>query len=142
MRIILGIFGCVLVLYLGHTIMLHEYKQSQAIKVLESKTLGMHEQAIAPPDPVFLKDTSAEYQAEVATAWEEARRLHEENEKKWLAKNPPVKKLFDADQGYDTAYVIQYLKENPIAGDCALVSIPDVVCTDFGERVVFPTSRK
>lgn len=72
---------------------------------------------------------------------DEARIAYEKGKTEWFAKNPPVKLLFDANRGYDTEYVIQYLKENPIAGDCALIWLKDVVCSDFGDKIYFPTSR-
>src|SRR3990167_5107165 len=61
----------------------------------------------------------------------EKEKIHAEfeaNKAKWLAENPPVKRLFDGNKIYDNNYVIEYLKENKIGGHCALVWRPDVVC--------------
>ena len=67
-------------------------------------------------------------------------REHEEARLLWLAENPPVEELFNVAMMYNTEYVIQYLRENKIAGHCALIWRPDVVCADFGS-LRFPTSR-
>ena len=70
-----------------------------------------------------------------------AKETYEAGRDKWLSENPPVKVLFDTERRTDTEYVIEYLRENPIAGDCALVWRQDVVCTDMRAGVVFPTER-
>lgn len=91
----------------------------------------------------YTYDRVPERTAEQKEADEEAARIAYENSvADWLAKNPPVKELFDMKRLHDTAYVIQYLKDNPIAGQCAMIFRTDVVCTDLGRAVIFfPTSR-
>lgn len=81
-----------------------------------------------------------EREAEIDAAHEESRRIHEEAKAKWFAQNPPVEVLFDDTRIRDMEYVTQYLIKNPIAGSCALVWIPDVVCIESG-MIKFPTSR-
>ena len=71
---------------------------------------------------------------------EKMRIQFEENKRRWLENNPPVEVLFDEDRIGDTDYIIQYLKDNPVVGSCALVWIKDVVCEDWG-KLVFPTER-
>jgi hypothetical protein len=68
---------------------------------------------------------------------------YEKSKADWLKANPAVKELFNEDKKNDTEYVIEYLKKNPIAGDCALVWRPDVVCASVsGASISFPTNRE
>ena len=70
-----------------------------------------------------------------------AKRLYDEARVKWLKENPPVDVLYVEKNGYNTEYVINYLKRNKISGHCALVWRPDVVCME-GFHIVFPSSRE
>ena len=70
---------------------------------------------------------------------EEYRLQFEENKRKWLKENPPVDFLFDANRIMDKDYVLNYLEQFPISGDCSLVWIQDVICWNGG--LVFPTER-
>lgn len=96
----------------------------------------VHVQMTAPQNPVAYWSRE-ENQEELKSIEVE----HNASKQKWLDANPPVHDLFDEDRTYDTAYVIEYLKENKISGHCALVWRPDVVCAENG-RIIFPTSRE
>lgn len=113
---------------------------------------GRNNSAIAPLDPdlAYLQREVMPPRENATPYWdrpenqEELKKIeadHEASKKKWLDENPPVRRLFDEDRISDTAYVIEYLKENKIGGHCALVWLPDVVCTDR-DSITFPTSRE
>jgi hypothetical protein len=75
----------------------------------------------------------------------DAKAEYEKAKAEWMAKNPPVKELFEPTRKREPGYAAAYLKENPIAGDCALVWYGDVVCTEISDEdsvvIRFPTTR-
>ena len=72
---------------------------------------------------------------------QESKRKYEESKNRWLKENPPVEFLFDAERRYDNDYVISYLEQFSIGGDCVLVWNQDVICWGFGDALKFPTKR-
>lgn len=72
---------------------------------------------------------------------QESKQQHEESKKRWLRENPPVEFLFKTDRRGDKDYVLWYLKQFSIGGDCALVWHPDVLCWDFQNGLRFPIKR-
>lgn len=106
----------------------------------------------APLDQVNRLETLAELQdfeqlEERYLEEKEAKELYENARDNWLAAYPPVTRLFDREMIHNTDYVVQYLKENPISGDCPLVWRSDVVCVEFSysgrnvDTISFPTER-
>jgi len=111
----------------------NELEKKQEEKQEEVKTITA--EVIKEVEKVNYKDTE-EYKIEDVRM----RKEHEEAKAKWLRDNPPVKELFLEGKMYDNEYIIEYLKENRIAGDCALTWIRDVVCVDSG-KLRFPKER-
>lgn len=87
------------------------------------------DETTAAPEVVYVSETE-----------NEAYQQFQQAKLEWLAKNPPVDELFDRERRMDVEYLVDYIRRNPPAGDCALNWIPDVVCWEWG-RLSFPESR-
>lgn len=143
------VFGGTVLFYLGvqngnragHEEMSNWYESNFYTNCKSARTWQITNWNIDCGDGYTYERIEPESQEEKQKREADAKAQWEESKAKWLAENPPVKTLFPEGKEYDTAYVIQYLKENKIAGHCALVWRIDVVCAD-GARIMFPRSRE
>lgn len=89
-----------------------------------------------------IDDFEAEKEILQKEEYEKGKEKFEASKERWLKENPPVDYLFDRDRRMDKDYVMFYLGQFPISGDCALVWIQDVICWNgFSGGLKFPTER-